>query len=51
MTQTFVVDPETHKLRITVQMEGGGRASTGSGQAAGNSQARSITHVYDPDER
>src|SRR5437764_820440 len=22
MTQTFAVDPETHKLRITVQMEG-----------------------------
>src|SRR5207249_8182464 len=36
MTQTFLVDPETHKLRITVQMEGGGRPSTGSGQAGGN---------------
>ena len=51
MTQTFVVDPETHKLRITVQMEGGGRPSTGSGQAGGNNRARSITHVYDPDQR
>jgi hypothetical protein len=39
MTQTFFVDPETHKLRITVQMEARGK----------NTQARSITHVYDPD--
>lgn len=38
MTQTFVVDPETHKLRVTVQMEGRSK-----------DQARSITHVYDPD--
>jgi len=41
MTQTFFVDPETHKLRITVQMEARGR----------NTQARSITHVYDLDQR
>jgi hypothetical protein len=38
MTQTFAVDPESHQLRITVQVEGNGR-----------SQARSFTHVYDPD--
>ncbi len=41
MTQTFFVDPETHTLRITVQMEARGR----------NTQARSITHVYDPDKQ
>ena len=39
MTQTFVADPEHHQLRITVQMEGGGRSG----------EARSITHVYDRD--
>jgi hypothetical protein len=38
MTQTFAVDPESHQLRITVQVEGNGR-----------SQARSFTHVYDLD--
>ncbi|HKB12989.1 MAG TPA: hypothetical protein VKD69_20135 [Vicinamibacterales bacterium] len=40
-TQTFVVVPETHQLRVTVQMEGrGGR---------GGNQPRTITHVYDAD--
>jgi hypothetical protein len=40
MTQTFAVDPETRQLRITVQVEGNGRV-----------QARSFTHVYDPDAK
>ena len=36
MTQTFGVDPESHQLRVSVQMEGGrGR------------QPRTVTHVYD----
>ena len=38
MTQVFVVDPESHRLQVTVQMEGG-RAG----------QPRTIAHVYDPD--
>ena len=37
-TQTFSVDPDSHQLRITVQMEGG-RAG----------QARTITNIYDAD--
>jgi hypothetical protein len=40
-TQTFAVDPESHQLRITVRMEGGGRSG----------QPRTITHVYDADAR
>jgi hypothetical protein len=36
MTQTFAVDPESHQLRVTVQMEGGR-----------SRQPRTITHVYD----
>jgi hypothetical protein len=40
MTQTFAVDPESHQLRITVQMESNGRT-----------EARSFTHVYDPDAK
>ena len=39
-TQTFSVDPDSHQLRITVQMEGG-RAG----------QARTITNIYDADAR
>jgi len=40
MTQTFAVDPDSHRLRVTVQMEGrGGRSN----------QPRTITHVYDKD--
>jgi hypothetical protein len=37
-TQTFAVDPETHRLHVTVLMQGGR-----------SGQARTITHVYDPD--
>jgi hypothetical protein len=39
-TQTYAVDPETHRLSVTVQMQGGR-----------SGQARTITHVYDPDAR
>jgi hypothetical protein len=42
-TQTIVADPESHHLRITVQLEGG----SGSGQGRG---PRTITHVYDDDK-
>jgi hypothetical protein len=41
-TQTFALDPETHQLRITVQMEG--RGSQGN-------RPRTITHVYDFDKQ
>ena len=44
-TQTLAADPESHQLRIVVQMEGG--PSTGSGQGRGQ---RTITHVYDDDK-
>jgi len=37
MTQTFAVDPESHQLRVSVQMEGGR-----------SRQPRTIAHVYDP---
>jgi len=40
MTQTFAVDPDSHQLRITVQVEGNGRM-----------EARSFTHVYDLDAK
>jgi len=43
-TQTFTVDPESHQLRVTVQMEGRDGSS-------GNKQPRTITHVYDPEAR
>jgi hypothetical protein len=36
MTQTFAVDPESHQLRVSVQMEGGR-----------SRQPRTIAHVYD----
>jgi hypothetical protein len=39
MTQTFAVDPETHQLRVAVQLEG--RQSR---------EPRTITHVYDRGE-
>ena len=42
-TQTFTVDPESHQLRITVQMPG--RAGRN-----GNGAPRTITHVYDTDK-
>jgi hypothetical protein len=38
-TQTFSVDPETHQLKVALQMD------------AGKSQTRTITHVYDFDAR
>jgi len=42
-TQTFTVDPESHQLRITVQMpQRAGRN--------GNARARTITHVDDVDK-
>jgi len=41
-TQTFTIDPESHQLRITVQMEGR------SGRN-GNAPPRTIAHVYDPE--
>ena len=37
MTQTFAVDPESHRLRVTVLMAGGGRSQP----------PRTVTHVYD----
>ncbi|HJZ70130.1 MAG TPA: hypothetical protein VKE51_00240 [Vicinamibacterales bacterium] len=40
-TQTFVVVPETHQLRVTVQMEGR--------DGRGGNQPRTISHVYDAD--
>jgi hypothetical protein len=39
-TQTFTVDPESHQLRITVQIDG--RAGRN-----GNAPPRTIAHVYD----
>jgi hypothetical protein len=39
-TQTFALDPESHQLRITVQMEG--RAG-----GNGNARPRTIAHVYE----
>jgi hypothetical protein len=39
-TQTYAVDPETHRLSVTVQMQGGR-----------SGQTRTITHVYDADQR
>jgi hypothetical protein len=41
MTQTFAVEPESHRLRVTLHMEGGGRSAEG----------RTIAHVYDADAR
>src|SRR6516225_258453 len=38
VTQTYAINPELRQLRITAQIEGG------------NSQARTVTHVYDPDK-
>jgi hypothetical protein len=39
-TQTFVVEPDSHRLRVSVQLEGGR-----------SGQPRTVTHVYDPDPR
>jgi hypothetical protein len=44
-TQTLAAEPETHQLRMVVQMDGG--SSSGSGQGRGQ---RTITHVYDNDK-
>jgi len=52
-TQTLAADPETHQLRITVQMEGGPAIGSGQGPSAGSGQGRgqrTITHVYDDDK-
>jgi hypothetical protein len=38
LTETFAVAPETHQLRVSVQIEGGR-----------GGQARTVTHVYDAD--
>lgn len=40
ITQTYTVDPEARQLRISMQMEGGRER-----------QSRTVTHVYDRDER
>lgn len=52
-TQTIAADPESHQLRIVLQMEGG-RQGDGRQAAAGNSAQgrgpRTITHVYDDDK-
>jgi hypothetical protein len=40
VTQTFSIDPEHRQLRIVVQAEGGRQG-----------QARTLTHVYDPDAK
>ena len=52
-TQTLSADPETHQLRIVVQMEGGRWAGAGQGPSPGSGQgrgSRTITHVYDDDK-
>jgi hypothetical protein len=52
-TQTLAADPETHQLRIVVQMEGGRSAASGQGASTGSGQSRgqrTITHVYDDDK-
>ena len=53
VTQTIAADPESHQLRIVLQMEGGRQA--GGGQAAAGHSAqgrgpRTVTHVYDDDK-
>ena len=40
ITQTFSVDPETRRLRVEIQAEGGG-----------NTTRRSVTQIYDADQR
>jgi hypothetical protein len=40
ITQTYTVDPDARQLRITMQTEGGRER-----------QSRTVTHVYDRDER
>ena len=40
LTETYAIAPETHQLRVSVQIEGGR-----------DGQARTVTHVYDADAR
>jgi hypothetical protein len=40
LTETYAIAPETHQLRVSVQIEGGR-----------GGQARTVTHVYDADAR
>jgi hypothetical protein len=52
-TQTLSADPETHQLRIVVQMERGASTGSGKGASTGPGQGRgprTITHVYDDDK-
>jgi hypothetical protein len=52
-TQTLSADPETHQLRIVVQMERGAATGSGKGASTGSGQGRgprTITHVYDDDK-
>jgi hypothetical protein len=52
-TQTLAADPETHQLRIVVQLEGGRSAGSGQSGSTGSGQGRgprTITHVYDDDK-
>jgi len=52
-TQTLSADPETHQLRIVVQMEGGRWTGAGQSPSSGSGQSRgsrTITHVYDDDK-
>ena len=52
-TQTIAADPESHQLRIVVQMEGGRSTASRQGSSAGSAQSsgpRTITHVYDDDK-
>jgi len=41
MTETFSVDPESHQLKVTVEMES---------RSGRSNQPRTITHVYDKDK-
>jgi len=60
-TQTIAADPESHQLRIVVQMEGGRSSGSRQGPSAGSGQGpstgsgrdgglRTISHVYDDDK-
>jgi hypothetical protein len=39
ITETYSVDPDSHRMRITVEVPGAGR----------NAPARTVTHIYDAD--
>ena len=52
-TQTIAADPESHQLRIVLQMEGGRQADSRQAAAGNSAQGRgprTITHVYDDDK-